>query len=690
MRRFTFWAILLAMLCGAAFMFAACEKEEQSKEIVTAKPNDNPHETIEDIKLAGERLELRKGAKGTMLVEKGSGTYTAKAEKATIAEVKVSGNQISVTALEKGETKVTVTDEKTSKTATFTVVVTITVPDLKLAKKTLDLKKGEKGYVTVEAGSGTYTAEATKASLAEIKVNGNTINVTALEAGETDVVVTDGVTGKTDSFKLTVQANTPDIKLANAKLVVKLGTPKSMAVEAGSGKYSAVAEDPEVADLAANGNEIVVTPKKLGRANVTVTDTETAKTAQFVLLVVNNTSNTHLQLSATELYLELGTDGEMLVKSGSGSYSAESSQMHVATVTVEGDKIKVHTVAISDSEITVTDDVTDETATFTVKVSKLHVENANLDMNVGVDGEMRIIGGSNDFGVESETQTVATATVDVQTSSSGTNCKVIVHPVGPGTSRITVTDNKTKATVFFTAKVQAAGGSTAIAFDWVDIKAGTFMMGDPSDYYDFQEEARPQHKVTLTAFKMSSKEVTYEQFDAYCADKGLPLVKAEAGKRGQYPVANVTYDEALAFCAWASEKLGKSITLPTEAQWEYACRAETTTPWYTGTTEPTKAQAHYGFYPWDLQTAQEVGQLEANPWGLYDMYGNVFEWCLDWFGDYDAHEQTNPTGATIGAQRVRRGGSWQSGISLVRSAYRGSQYPESGSATTGFRVVCNN
>jgi formylglycine-generating enzyme required for sulfatase activity len=136
--------------------------------------------------------------------------------------------------------------------------------------------------------------------------------------------------------------------------------------------------------------------------------------------------------------------------------------------------------------------------------------------------------------------------------------------------------------------------------------------------------------------------------------------------------------------------------LPTEAQWEYACRAGTGTPFSTGN-NITTSQANYdGRGPYNNNAKGEnrgkttpVGRSFApNAWGLYDMHGNVWEWCWDWYGSYSSGAQTDPGGAVSGYSRVIRGGSWDNYGQYLRSAYRNFDYPYGRSYVIGFRLVC--
>ena len=217
----------------------------------------------------------------------------------------------------------------------------------------------------------------------------------------------------------------------------------------------------------------------------------------------------------------------------------------------------------------------------------------------------------------------------------------------------------------------------SVEIEFVDIPAGTFTMGSPSNEVNRGSDEQ-QHQVTLSAFKMSKNEITFAKYDAFCDATGRSKPGDEGWGRGNRPVINVTWNDAKAFADWMG------CRLPTEAEWEYACKARTTTPFNTGNSLTTK-QANYDG---KLGKTKPVGSYPSNALVLNDMHGNVWEWCSDRYeSNYDTNSQTNPVGPGSGSLRVFRGGSWNYGALYCRSSDRYYGYPTFRLDDLGFRLV---
>ena len=234
----------------------------------------------------------------------------------------------------------------------------------------------------------------------------------------------------------------------------------------------------------------------------------------------------------------------------------------------------------------------------------------------------------------------------------------------------------------------------SIGMELIEIPAGEFMMGSPLDE-QYHCDNEKQVAVTLTKpFWLGKTEVTQGQFKKVMGTKPWRSWAVKGDK--DCPATYVSWEEAKAFCDELTEldedagklKANEKYSLPTEAQWEYACRAGTTTA-YSFADDPWGGE--YAWFHGNAMNAGEkyahkVGLKKPNPWGLYDMHGNVSEWCSDWKGE-KLSGGTDPVGPEGGSARVARGGSWRSFPALGRSANRFSGVPKESRGTLGFRVA---
>ena len=237
--------------------------------------------------------------------------------------------------------------------------------------------------------------------------------------------------------------------------------------------------------------------------------------------------------------------------------------------------------------------------------------------------------------------------------------------------------------------------------DLVEITGGVFLMGSPEEEEGCYSEEKPQHEVTIKPFLMGKYPVTQAQWKAVAAltkvDRDLEADPFRF-KGDSLPVENVSWNEAVEFCKRLSVHSGREYRLPSEAEWEYACRAGTTTPFHFGETLTSelanyRATDTYGSGPKGeyRKKTTEVGSFPANVFGLYDMHGNVYEWCQDhWHVNYAAAPPDGSAWVEGGnsGRRVLRGGSWYDNPSNCRSAYRDGYTPDYRDNIFGFRVCC--
>ncbi len=254
--------------------------------------------------------------------------------------------------------------------------------------------------------------------------------------------------------------------------------------------------------------------------------------------------------------------------------------------------------------------------------------------------------------------------------------------------------------------------------NFVLITGGTFQMGSPdTEVWRLEDEVR--HTVTVSDFYMGIYEVTQAEYAEVTGNNPSSF------SGDDLPVEMVSWMDAVLYCNARSEKEGltpaytvegQTVTwnrsadgyrLPTEAEWEYACRAGTETPFNTENSISAEESNYYGHYPYEIednyfsqgnlttkpgeyrQTTVAVNSFSPNRWGLYNMHGNVGEWVWDYYGAYDTGEQTDPTGAETGTLRVYRGGGWNDFAKNMRSAYRAALAEDKGSFNIGIRLVRN-
>lgn len=229
-------------------------------------------------------------------------------------------------------------------------------------------------------------------------------------------------------------------------------------------------------------------------------------------------------------------------------------------------------------------------------------------------------------------------------------------------------------------RLEAVDLGGGVKMELVLIAPGRFTMGSGPDAGERDET--PAHQVTISRpFYLGQYEVTQAQWNAI-------MDSNPSRHRGaKLPVEDVSWNDCQRFLRKLSAKTGRQFVLPTEAQWEFACRAGTTTPWYFGDRET--ALPDHGWVGANAQgRTHPVGMKPPNPWGLHDLYGNVWEWVADWYANpYPTGDAIDPAGPATGTARVLRGGAWGDDAWQARSAYRNSMGPDQGNPGSGFRCL---
>jgi formylglycine-generating enzyme required for sulfatase activity len=230
----------------------------------------------------------------------------------------------------------------------------------------------------------------------------------------------------------------------------------------------------------------------------------------------------------------------------------------------------------------------------------------------------------------------------------------------------------------------------------VVIPAGRFLMGSPVTEPERSDDETPQHEVRIALpFAMGVYAVTFDDYDRHAQAAGKWKPDDSGWGRGERPVIHVSWDDACEYCQWLCEQTGNAYRLPSEAEWEYACRAGTTTPFHTGERISLEQANFDGNYTYNGSASGEcrqktlpVGSFAANDFGLYDTHGNVWEWCQDtWHKNYEGAPTDGSAWEGGGSSsRVLRGGSWLARPRLCRAAYRYVLAPDDRGGFIGFRV----
>jgi len=275
-----------------------------------------------------------------------------------------------------------------------------------------------------------------------------------------------------------------------------------------------------------------------------------------------------------------------------------------------------------------------------------------------------------------------------QSPTTTNNKKVATTGTGTGNFSVEVTSLTFSTTYYVRAYAINTEGiaygneinfTTVSAFEMVFVQGGTFTMGSFGDIVEPNE--KPAHKVTLSSFNIGKYEVTEGEWKTIMGSN-----PSKVPKGNNYPVEGVSWHDVQEFVSKLNVRTGKNYRLPTEAEWEYAAKGgeQTIIYEYSGGSNINDLAWYIGNSSNGKRT---VGTQAPNQLGIYDMSGNVYEWCEDWYGTYSGEEQSNPTGPSFGSNRVMRGGSWNSNASGCRNAARFSKNPNERNLDIGFRLV---
>jgi uncharacterized protein YjdB len=652
-----------------------------------------------------------------------------------------------VTAVAAGPATITVTTKDGGKTAqcTVTVTSTIAVTGVTLNQSTLNLTVG--GTTTLTATVAPANASNKAVTWTSSDNNVATVNngaVSAVAAGTATITVTTADGNKMAACTVTVNpANSGDVAvtgvtLDQSTLSLTAGDTATLTATVAPADATNKAVTWTSSDIGiATVTDGAVSAVAVGTATITVTTEDGGKTAQCTVTVTPVIAVTGVTLQAT-LSLAAGAIGTLTAtvqptNATNKAVTWTSSDNNVATV----NNGAITAVGAGSATITVTTADGGKTAQCTVTVTVIDVTGVALNKT----SLSLIVGETETLTAEFTPPNATNKTVSWSSDDSAivtVSETGLVTPVKSGTTTITVTTDDGDYTAHCAVTIYSA--------DMARIPAGTFIMGSPETEPNRSSD-EAQHSVTLTKnFYMGRYQVTQAQYQTVMG-AGEDRTTDTYGKGDNYPVYYINWYDAIVFCnklsimeglnpvysiggstdpsAWGTIPTSDNATwndavmdasrngyrLPTEAEWEYACRGDyqnkttetNTKPFGIGDgTKMTDSMANFnGRNPYDLAQSGQysdpggtyvgkttaVGSYEPNNYGLYDMHGNLWEWCWDWYGSYSSKAQTDPIGAASGDYRVLRGGSWYDNASGTRSVGRGNINPSKRDSNIGFRLI---
>jgi formylglycine-generating enzyme required for sulfatase activity len=399
--------------------------------------------------------------------------------------------------------------------------------------------------------------------------------------------------------------------------------------------------------------------------------------AQFEIPTTKPKTNTPPTVTTGTLKVICGADGELLID---GETKGQVSENEIKKITLKPGKVIVQLKPADGRKmlteiVTVTSGKEDALAliveaSVATKYNSTLLLESTLSANVKINGESRGLLNANSpttFGVIAGTNIVLLESLDGKYRLTETlECK---------------SSNQTYRKIdLLEQQRQAAEVARRAEPMLVYVEGGTFTMGCSSEQSDCETDEKPTHQVTLSSYYIGKYEVTQAQWEAVMGNNPSYF------KCASCPVEVVSWDDVQVFISELNNKSGKRYRLPTEAEWEYAARggAKSQGYKYSGSNELNSVG-------WNKDNSGDkthpVGQKSPNELGIYDMTGNVWEWCSDWYGGYSSGSQTNPEGVSNGSYRVLRGGSWDDNARGCRVADRRSLSPDYRGVNYGFRLV---
>lgn len=578
--------------------------------------------------------------------------------------------------------------------------------------------------VTIVSGGGQYEIRSSDEAKVTATIANTTISIVAKAEGKATITVKDIKHKEEKTIAVTISTTTPNLAIAQTEATLNVGATHTISITAGSGNYQVVSDNVATATAEKQGDTIFITAKGQGVATITITDNETQQTQRITITILPSAlpSGQVIEDGVLKRW-DCSTVGKVVLPNTITSIGNEAfkdckgiteieipdtvksigdnafqNTTNLQSVTIKG-TLYFGTNIFQDSGITSI--YVPEPYVFSYQIraglSKykdiikptLTTKIITLTVNVGAKQTGVVITSASNPCSDTKYQVVSGNPSIVKGEVSCNELEI--YGIGQGTTTLTLTDTHLNKSETFSITVipVAITDGTLSPNDLVFVEGGTFLMGSPDG--SGEERERPQHRVTLSSFKISKYEITNAQYAKFLNasknnhpyyDSKMKIVKSDGIFRAypgfeNHPVVEVNWHSAGAYAKWVGGRL------PTEAEWEYAARGGNKSKGYkySGSNNINEVAWLYDIYP--------VGTKKPNELGIYDMTGNVMEWCDDWYDSYTATDKVNPnvTQEPSGDKhRVIRGIDWLP-ESYHRVVARNSQNPDFGYFWRGFRVV---
>ena len=640
----------------------SCRVSHRMAYAPTAATNEYGLRLVEDVDnplrfgLSSTMLTMEPGTQQTVNILNGSGDYTLDSGSSVVTCV-LSGETITVTANLVGATTVSVTDNATGENVILTIIVTQPVAPFGLAQNELTIEVGQTVAIDILNGRGNYTVRASTSGIVTPTISGEALTVKALKVGTTTLTVTDVLTGSTATLAVTVTAPALPLQLSQDNLTMVVGMSATVGIINGKGSYS-VTGGTGIVTTVISGNTLTLQALATGTATITVTDNITGLSAGLTVTV------TQAQRGDVNCdgVIDENDYGELF------AISRGKTPMSTYTADVNGDgTINFEYDMSGDNEALIEILYSGLMKSWNgYPFNDISAYSPKYDVNG--DGVVMI----SDF----------TAIIDC--AQNGTTPYYNDDLDGDGSV------NWRDVCIFHVAFMRLMNlwpddpdeeefTVNGVTFKMITVDGGTFTMGASNDDQLASSFEKPAHEVTLSTYKIGQVPVTQALWQCVMGNNPSRYTSANGYSNDlNRPVEYVSWNDCQEF-VWKLNRLtGKHFRLPTEAEWEFAARGGNRSRGsdFSGSDDIDDV----AWYVANSRTTQPVGTKQSNELGIFDMTGNVMEWCQDWYGAYSSSAQVNPIGPATGTSRIirdaglcpnygegKKGATWENAIWRVLS-----------------------